>query len=447
MTLRQFPPPPAITKRKDGKEPISKSKLKKGDGNFESKKDMIGFRFDGIKQTVHLPPEKATAYIRETHCILRQKPVPLKILQGVVGKLRHASIILPAAHGFFTAINAAMKGSAKHIILGANLEVRATLEDLCTLLRILASRPTHVRELVPDMPQYVGYHDAEAEGGGGVWFSLVDNMPLTVWQAAFPQDIASEVVSNDNPAGRLTNSDLELAAEIMAVGISLAVALKVKHAPLGTLCDNTPMVSWIDKMASKAKGPTAGCLLQGLVVMLHCNKAGRLTTVHVPSVNNVMANVASRPAKAQKMFRASSLMSDTNFCLLFDTAFPLPNNQAWTLAEVPPWLKLCVFETLHGKQLALQQWTGPSATVTGEHGWRTAGSTPKILAPDPQRMRQQTNYSRLLSPYGKASMALEIKSRFSQSSRLSSMLPKGSFWMDTLTHNEPPQDSTPLTSQ
>ena len=342
-------PPPAITKHKDGKEPISVSKLKKGDGNFESKKDMIGFRFDGIKRTVHLPPEKAAAYIRETHRILRRKSVPLKILQCVIGKLRHASIILPVARGFFTPINVAMKGSPKKIILGANLEVRASLEDLCTLLRILASRPTHVKELVPDMPHYVGYHDAAAEGAGGVWFSLVDNMSPTVWQTAFPRDIAAKVVSDDNPERRLTNSDLELAAEVMAVGIALAVAPKVKHVPLGTLCDNTPTVSWIEKMASKAKGPTAGRLLRGLAVMLHGNKAGRLTTVHVPGVDNVMADVASCPAKAQKMFRAATPLSDTEFCSPFNIAFPLPNNQAWTLAEVPPWLNLCVFETLRGK--------------------------------------------------------------------------------------------------
>ncbi len=54
-------PPPSITQHQGGKELISESKLLKGDGNFESKKDMIGFRFDGIKQTVHLPPEKAIA--------------------------------------------------------------------------------------------------------------------------------------------------------------------------------------------------------------------------------------------------------------------------------------------------------------------------------------------------------------------------------------------------
>jgi hypothetical protein len=103
-------------------------------------------------------------------------------------------------------------------------------------------------------------------------------------------------------------------------------------------------------------------------------------------------------------------------------------------------------ETLRGKQLALQRWTGPNATVTGECGRHTAGSTPRTVAPDPQQAREQTDYSRLLSPCGKASTALEIKSKFSQSSELSGMLPKGSFWTDTLTHNEPPQDSTPLTS-
>jgi hypothetical protein len=80
----------------------------------------------------------------------------------------------------------------------------------------------------------------------------------------------------------------------------------------------------------------AGRLLRGLAVMLHCNKAGRLTTVHVPGVDNVMADVASRPAKAQRMFRTVTPLSNADFCLSFDTAFPLPNNQAWTSWRSPP---------------------------------------------------------------------------------------------------------------
>jgi hypothetical protein len=113
-------------------------------------------------------------------------------------------------------------------------------------MRILASQLTHVRELAQDMPQYVGYHDAAAEGAGGVWLTLVYNKSPKVWRLAFPQDIASKVVSNDNPVGCLMNSNLELAAEVMAVGMALAVAPTVKHVPLGTLCDNTPTVSWIE---------------------------------------------------------------------------------------------------------------------------------------------------------------------------------------------------------
>ena len=87
-------PPTSVTHHTDGKEPILAKKLAAGDGNFDTKKEMIGFVFDGLKRTVHLPPAKAAAYIKETHTLLRQKTVPLKKLQMLVGKLRHASIIL-----------------------------------------------------------------------------------------------------------------------------------------------------------------------------------------------------------------------------------------------------------------------------------------------------------------------------------------------------------------
>jgi hypothetical protein len=37
--------------------------------------------------------------------------------------------------------------------------------------------------------------------------------------------------------------DLELAAEVIGVGVLLAEAPVITHEPLGTLCDNTPTVS------------------------------------------------------------------------------------------------------------------------------------------------------------------------------------------------------------
>ncbi len=110
-----------------------------------------------------------------------------------------------------------MKGLPKVVGLGKGSDVRSALLDLCSLLKILKGRPTHVRELVLTMPRYVGYHDAAAEGAGGVWFSLVHDMPPCIWRLPFPDDIATNVVSLERPHGGVSNSDLELAAEVLAV--------------------------------------------------------------------------------------------------------------------------------------------------------------------------------------------------------------------------------------
>ena len=194
-------------------------------------------------------------------------------------------------------LNDAMRGSPKLIGLGTTSEVQRALDDLISLMHLLSSRPTHVRELVADMPHHAGYHDAAAEGAGGVWFSLCNDTPPVVWREVFPEDIAREVVSVDTPHGRLTNSDLELAAEVFAIGVILEGG-SAKQTPLGTLCDNTPTVSWVDKMASKSKSPIAGRLLRGLAFMLYCAQAGRLTTVHVPGVENVIAGHCFPPIKS-----------------------------------------------------------------------------------------------------------------------------------------------------
>jgi hypothetical protein len=181
------------------------------------------------------------------------------------------------------------------------------------------------------------------------------DMPPLVWRLPFPDDIATEVVTIAHPHGKVTNSDLKLVAEVLAIETLLAVAPVTKREPLGTLCNNTPSVSWIEKMASKSLSPTAGRLLHGLAFLLHSYHSGRLTTVHVPGKDNIMADIASRPSKAHALFRCQSpTLSDPDFTLAFDRAFPLPTQQRWTLAMVLIWLKSNVFETLHGKQLDLR---------------------------------------------------------------------------------------------
>jgi hypothetical protein len=202
----------------------------------------------------------------------------------------------------------------------------------------------------------------------------------------------------------------------------------------------------VDRIASKSKSPTAGRLLRGLAFMLYCAQAGRLTTVHVPGVENVMADIASHPTKAQQLFRSASALSDSNFRSSFDSAFPLPGNQQWTLASVPSWLRSNVFETLRGKQLALQLWTDPSGIATGKRGKRIAGSIRTPPTKSTRLTSSLTDSSPLLSLCGKASTVKDIKSRFSRSNSLSKPSPKSMFWTDIPTHGAPHPPSSPWTS-
>ena len=80
-------PETAITNHKNGKEPISRGKLEKGDGNFNTTKTLIGFVFNGLKRMVRLPKDKAKKYIREAHAMLQQAAIPWKSFQTTVGKI------------------------------------------------------------------------------------------------------------------------------------------------------------------------------------------------------------------------------------------------------------------------------------------------------------------------------------------------------------------------
>jgi hypothetical protein len=59
------------------------------------------------------------------------------------------------------------------------------------------------------------YCDASAFGAGGVWFSGTSLVPETVWQLQWPLDITAAVISESNPTGALTNSDLEIAVVVL----------------------------------------------------------------------------------------------------------------------------------------------------------------------------------------------------------------------------------------
>jgi hypothetical protein len=71
--IHSFFPQPEVTGHQNGKEPISHKKLDLRNGDYTSKRDMIGFTFDSIKRTIHLPPTKMAVSIKTTHCLLAKQ--------------------------------------------------------------------------------------------------------------------------------------------------------------------------------------------------------------------------------------------------------------------------------------------------------------------------------------------------------------------------------------
>ena len=83
------------------------------------------------------------------------------------------------------------------------------------LILEMHSRPTYLAEIVHRLATDLGYTDASGLGAGGVWLNLNGDGQHYVWRLQWPHDIMDDLVSFANPKGRITNSDLELAALVL----------------------------------------------------------------------------------------------------------------------------------------------------------------------------------------------------------------------------------------
>jgi len=138
------------------------------------------------------------------------------------------------------------------------------LEDVCNC-------PTHLAEVVPTPPSYIGAMDAAKAGIGGVWFPPGPAVPLLIhphkknslqdpclWRAPFPKLIQQAIVSaSANQLGEILNSDLELCGTVAHSDI-LASTVPFPHLTTCNISDNTPAIlAWCTKGSSTTTGPAA----------------------------------------------------------------------------------------------------------------------------------------------------------------------------------------------
>jgi hypothetical protein len=120
-------------------------------------------------------------------------------------------------------------------------------------------------------------------------------VPPSVWRVEFPPDITSQVLSEKNPDGQLTNSDLEMAGVLLQYLVleEPVPNLSRRQAVIG--CDNSLAVAWMRRMAAQASSPVAHRLLRGLAMRQRTTRAAPPNIFHTAGKLNILADVASRP--------------------------------------------------------------------------------------------------------------------------------------------------------
>jgi hypothetical protein len=420
-------PPPDVTGHTEGKDPISLKKLQQGDARWETVKEVLGFLFDGAAKTVSLPPDKAANILKELERVLKKQMLPFKRFRSLLGKLRHVAIILPSLRGLFTPGNQILGQEPPRVSLSPTSPMRQMLKDMRALIQQLLIRPTHVRELVQGDDDALGYCDASAAGAGGVWFT-VEGQPI-VWRMQFPPDISEAVVSDDNPTGTITNSDLELAAVILHVAALLQVA-DPKHARLGILSDNSATVHWARRMASRSGSPISGYLLRGFAHLLRSASMGPITVAHEAGKDNHMADFSSRSFVSHP--------SSHTFLRKFSQDFPLPTLLAhqWDHQVPNTPIASLVKSALRGQLSPLRDWTLHREKPFGKTGSRSATSATsrRPLLRDTTMTPAVMSSWRLLSPSGQEVTADAVQSKLRPLKKRSASFAKNGNWTgDSLT--------------
>ena len=369
--------PPART------EPISTTKLLKGDGNLCTRKVILGWILDTTTYTLELTERRLHRLLQLLDELPRsRKRVPTTLWHKVLGELRSMAPALAGSKGLFSPLQKALIHNKPRIHL--TKDAHDFLDDFRWLAHNLHNRPTRLFELVPSPPWVIGATDASGAGLGGVFFVPTAQSSATdpQYRHRLPDAIRARLISTNNPKGTITNSDLELAAAVAHPDV-IASTSNISEATVATLHDNTPTVFWQRKGSTTTTGPAA------YLLRLHALHARHLRYIsthdYIPGPINAMADDASRLLH----------LSCNDFLSHFDSAFPQPF--PWTECTLSSEMSSLVTMSLSKQRSDPESFSPvlPKPTTRGICGWLSATHT--TLTHGFQTTKIQSHTSRSLA--------------------------------------------------
>ena len=354
------------------RDPVSAKKLKKGDGTFATRKCILGFGFDGLNKTIWLEEEKRDTLLTILHKWIRGarialQAIPFAEFESVTSKLCHAFSALPEARGLLSPCNWILRVRPPIIYLHQNGPLLEAITDIRTILREKINRPTLCRDLVASWPDYIGIVDASSHGVGGVVLGELSGIPPMVFRLQWPRDMTDALASFQNPRGSLSISDLEMAGILLLWLCLEGITQDIAHKHIAFFSDNSPTVSCVDRIASR-KSRLAARLVRALALHLNLHRACPLTPVHIPGVENALADIPSRSFGSNPEWFCPD---DTALLTLFSQKFPLPHQASRTAFRFITKMTTRLISVLRMKDFTLAEWQG--LPKIGQHTGDTGG--------------------------------------------------------------------------
>jgi hypothetical protein len=348
-----FPP-----EDEDEHDPLSLKKLLAGDGAWDEIKEILGFVFHGGNKTMWLSEGKRDAILLLLKTWLRSTRknarfgIPFNEFRSTLYKIRHAFTAIPAGHGLMSPFYRVLSKAPKVVFLQRNHTLYTALEDCRRFLQESVSKPTKCSNLVHGWPDYIGVTDASKEGVGGMIVGENSSLPPVVFRFQWPEAIREDINSTDNPNGSITNSDLEMAALLMLFLVLEGCAPALSDKRVALYSDNTPAVHWVQRLASK-RSDAAMQLIRALALRLQVKKASPLTTLHIEGSQNSMTDIPSRSFGGVKKWYCAN---DSDFLTMYNSMFPLPNQESWTLFRLSSKIATKIISILQTKAIDADAW-------------------------------------------------------------------------------------------
>ena len=122
-------------------EAISLKKLLKGDGSWGTRKVLLGWVVDTIRQTLELPPHRKLALAEIFADLASRHRVSRKTWERILGKLRFVSVAIPGSAGLFGALQDALNNESGGRIRLTRV-LRYHIDAFSRLASDLGTRPT-----------------------------------------------------------------------------------------------------------------------------------------------------------------------------------------------------------------------------------------------------------------------------------------------------------------